>query len=98
MFISLGELTLLISSGGWLAMSFHTLAYCTDVQMISIQRKICVSKCVHYSVAGFHYFKGKLSAFISTIVDFSVCSPGGMTNIQTVFDLYPLGFGTCQLL
>jgi len=39
MFISLGELTLLISSGGWLAMSFQTLAYCTVVQMISIQKE-----------------------------------------------------------
>jgi hypothetical protein len=99
MLMSLGELTLLTSSGGWMVMSFRTLSYCTDVQTISIQKEKCVSKSVHYNYAGFHHFKGKLSAFLSAIVDFSVSSPGCMTNIQTVFDLYPLGFGTCcQLL
>jgi len=58
-----------------------------------------MSKYVHYRDAVFHHFKGKLSAFISSIVDFIVSSSGGMTNIQTEFDLYPLGFGACcQLL
>jgi hypothetical protein len=33
------ELTLLASSGGWMKLSFCTLAYCTDVQMISIQKE-----------------------------------------------------------
>jgi hypothetical protein len=37
--MSLGELTLLTSSGGWMVMSFCTLAYSTDVQMISIQKE-----------------------------------------------------------
>jgi hypothetical protein len=47
----------------------------------------------------FHHYNGKLSTFISIVVDFIAGSPGGMMNIQTVFDLYPLGFGTCcQLL
>jgi len=50
---------------------------------------------VQFRDAGFHHLKGKLSAFISAVVDFIVSSPGGMTNIQTVFDIYPLGFGTC---
>jgi hypothetical protein len=39
MFVSLGELTLLTSSDGWMAISFHTLAYCIYVQMISIQKE-----------------------------------------------------------
>lgn len=39
MFMSLGKLTLLSSSDGWMAKSFRTLAYCTDVQMISIQKE-----------------------------------------------------------
>ena len=38
---------------------------------------------------GLHHYKGKLPKFISTIVDFSVSSPGGMAIIQTLFDLCP---------
>lgn len=51
--MSFGEFTLLASSGGWMALSFCTLAYYTDVQMISIQKEKCVCENLRYRGAWF---------------------------------------------
>jgi hypothetical protein len=46
-----------------------------------------------------HHYKGKLLKFISAIVDFIVSCPGGMANIQTVFNICPHApvFNLCPL-
>jgi hypothetical protein len=62
--------------------------------MKGIQNKIIISqKTFIIHIYGLHHYKGKLSKFFSVYITFSVnfdVGPlGGMTNIQTLFDLVP---------
>jgi hypothetical protein len=50
MFTSYGELTLFPPCDVWVTFLFHACTFCTDVQMISIQKKLHVSKSVYYTV------------------------------------------------
>jgi hypothetical protein len=64
------------------------------VRVKGIQNKIIISKkafIIH--IYGLHHYNGKLSKFffeyITFPVNFNVGSLGGMTNVQTIFDLVP---------
>jgi hypothetical protein len=59
-----------------------------------IQNKIIISqKAFIIHIYELHHYKGKLSKFfseyITSSINFNVDSLGGMTNIQTIFDLVP---------
>jgi hypothetical protein len=64
------------------------------VRMRGIQNKTIIShKAFIIHVYGLYHYKGKVSKFLSVYIifsiDFNVGFLGGITNIQTIFDLVP---------